>query len=175
MDQIIALIPKLAVSIGLLYFLVNPLLRHQNTIKGADAIFLFIAIMILWFNDEETDYILVAILLGILAVIFLAAKAVLYRKKLEIVFLLNIDRNDVPAVQGRVLEQADSLKISGKNVRFLEKLPFVVVLNTDKPKAVSALMKDLEKWIREKTKIHFWFVYGSLLVSLVILAMIWRF
>lgn len=175
MDQFIALIPKLTVSIGLLYFLVNPLLRHQNTIKGVDAIFLFIAILIFWLNDEETNYTLLAILMGVLAVLYLITKVILHRQKLDIIFLLNVNRKDYPEVHQRLFEQADSLKISPKMVHFLPKLPFVVVLKTDNQKAVSSLMKDLEKWIREKIKIHFWFVYGSVLLSLVILAILWRF
>jgi hypothetical protein len=175
MEQLRELLPKLIVSIGLLYFVVNPWFRHQNTMNRVDAFFLFSVLITLYVYAEEQGYIEPAIVLGVLGLLFVGAKIFFQQKKRDGYVLFNVFKNDFPSVEAFFKEKATDLGISVHDIHYCQKKPFLVVMDLKKRPEIKKLMKEVEKFIREKIKIHFWVGYVLSLVGLIILAIIWRF
>jgi len=175
MEQLIALIPKLIVSIGALYFLVNPWMRHQNTINRVDAIFLFIILGTLWIYDDTTEYLEPAIVLAVLTLGYAGAKLYFHRSKRDGFVLFNVYQREYASVRQFLTESATAKGILAQEIRYCEKKPFLVVFRSDKKQEMRVVMKETEKFIREKTKVRFWPVYIATLFSLIILAVLWRF
>jgi hypothetical protein len=174
-NQFVALIPKLIVSIGTLYFLVNPWMRHQNTINRVDAIFLFMILGTFLIYDETTEYLEPGIVLAVLTLGFAGAKIFFHRNHRDGFLLLNVYHREFESVQHFLTESAVAKGIRAEEICYSAKKPFLLVFHTAQKKEMRTVVKETEKFIREKTKVRFWPVYIATLVSLIILAVLWRF
>jgi hypothetical protein len=175
MDQFLSLLPKIVFSVGILYFLLNPLFRHQNTMNRVDFLFLMASLVTVGIYADTTQYLEAGIVLGVLLAGFVGTRLFFRKKKRDGFVLFNVYGKDFPAVRAFLKTTGDAEGLDASEIGYAVKKPYLVVFRTKKRKATGKVVQATEKFIREKIRIHFWPAYVCLLLSFIVLAMIWRF
>lgn len=175
MDQIIALLPESIVSIGILYFALNPLIKHQNTMNAIDFCFLTTILLTLGLARKTTDYVVVGIVLGVLLVLYAGAKIGFASQHRDIYILFNVLKNDVDPMRKHLSEVGNKAGITPAQIVYRPKYPFLLEFRHAKRTAVKTVLKDVEKFTHDHLRFYFWGFYLSMFVGLIMLAIIWRF
>jgi hypothetical protein len=175
MDQIIALLPESIVSIGILYFALNPLIKHQNTMNGIDFCFLVSMLLTIGFARKTAEYLTPGIVLGVLLILYASVKIWFASKHLDIYVLFNVRKSDFELMRKHLYEIGNKSGISPAQIVYQPKYPFVLAFRQAKRSAVKTVLKDVEKYTHDHLRFNFWGFYLSMFVGLIMLAIIWRF
>ncbi|HOW38249.1 MAG TPA: hypothetical protein P5154_03525 [Candidatus Izemoplasmatales bacterium] len=174
-EQLLGYLPRLIVVVGIMYFMFNPLFKHQNTIDPWVLFFVLATLLTIWTNSVVMDVRLVVILCGVFAVVAVAGGLTLRFLGFRILLLLNVTHSDGLLVAAFLKDNAIALGLSETEVRFRSDRPWILVFRTKQHALTAKLAKETEMFIRNHVTRKFMPVWASLVVGLIFIAILWRF
>lgn len=175
MDQFLPLLPKVIVSVALLYFLSNPLFRHQNTLHAATLGFGVAEIITLWMFRKAPDWRTILIVSAVLFVVFAGLRLAGTLLGWDPWILFNVPRKKGPDMETALREKGADAGIPSDRILFRSSLPIFAVFRTRDAKSVRRVVKDAENFIRQHLEISFWNLWGWVVAGMILLCMLWRF
>jgi len=175
MEQFLGYLPKLVVTVGLLYFAFNPLFRHQNTIHLLDLTFIAGGILIVSWYTEVMIYREVAWILGAWTGVFLGSKIAFFFMKRGNFILFNVFRKDAPSLEIFLKDSAEAAGLAPSEWHYSPKYPFWVGFRSGNRPGMKKVVKETENFIRKHLPISFWSVWIWMMVVLILIASLWRF
>ena len=174
-EQLLGYLPRLIVVVGIMYFMFNPLFKHQNTIDPWVLFFVLGTLLTLWTNSVVMDVRLVALICGAFALLAVAGILTLRFLGFRILLLLNVTPSDGVPIAAFLKDNAVALGLAETEVRFRPDRPLFLVFRTKQHALTAKLAKETEMFIRNHVTRKFMPVWASLVVGLIFIAILWRF
>lgn len=175
MEQFLPYLPKVICAVALLYFMANPLFRHQNTLHATSLLFGAGGILVLWLSKAAPDYRTILIVLAVLLAVSAALRIAGTVFGWDAWILFNVPLRNGTEMETALREKAADAGISPDAILFHPRAPFFAVFRTRDSKAVRRVVKDSEIFIRQHLEISFWNLWGWVVAGMILLIMLWRF
>lgn len=175
MDQFLPYLPKVIVSVALLYFMTNPLFRHQNTLHATTLGFGAGEILTLWLFRANPDWRTILIVTAVLFAVFAFLRVAGTILGWDAWILFNVMPKNGTPMGAALREKAVDAGIPAAQIVFFAKVPCFAVFRTKDAKAVRRVVKDAENFIRQHLGLSFWNLWGWVVAGMILLCMLWRF
>ena len=175
MDQFLPYLPKVIVSVALLYFMTNPVFRHQNTLHAATFGFGAGEVLTLWLFRAAPDWRTILIVTAVLFAVFAGLRLAGALLGWDPWILFNVTPNSGPVLATALVEKGADAGIASDRIVLFPPFPCIVVFRTKDAKAVRRTVKDAENFIRQHLGFSFWNLWGWVVAGMILLCMLWRF
>ncbi|MDD3126767.1 MAG: hypothetical protein WC479_03485 [Candidatus Izemoplasmatales bacterium] len=175
MIEFLGILPKLIVTVGIVYFAINPWVRQQMTINVVNLVLIVLMLLTISCYFDVMNYLELAIVLGLLFLLALLTRGILRWKDRDCYLLINVFPKNYEVLKRFFHESAIANNFAFEKLCYSSKIPFLVIFKTNNHKQVLKIVKDTEKFIHDHIPISFWHCYAWMIFAAIVIAIIWRF
>jgi hypothetical protein len=158
-----------------MYFMFNPIFKHQNTMDPFVLFFVLGILLTLWAQSVVMEIRLVFLTGGILGFLAVTGFFTLRFMGLRVLILFNVTRKDGWTLEAFIKDNAVVLGLSEADIWFRPDWPWLVLFHTRQHALSAKLAKETETFIRNHVSRKFMPAWASIVIGLILIAILWRF
>ncbi|MBU1144280.1 MAG: hypothetical protein KJ971_00285 [Firmicutes bacterium] len=175
MEHYYDIVLRFLLSVLILYYSVNIIFRYHASIDRIDFL-LFILMGLLFLNYIGTYKIIEPLyLLLIILLTFLGAKLYFRKRQIYGYLLFNISKKDYKDIKSSLDAQMKDNLLSENQFCYQDKKPFLLVIKNIPWNTTKKLMKEFDLFLQKRPKTITFISYIQIIISLLLLAILWRF
>ncbi|MDD3841860.1 MAG: hypothetical protein WC088_04460 [Candidatus Izemoplasmatales bacterium] len=175
MIEFLNILPELIVTVGIVYFAINPWLKQQMTLNVVNLFLIALILITLSFYFDVMNYLELTIIIGSTFLIATVIRGILRWKKRDYYLLINVFPNSFSMINTFLIECCKNYGLDEREIIYSSKTPFLVTFQSNKHREINKIIKETEKFIHDHIHISFWHCYIWTICASIFIAIIWRF